>query len=153
MFSFTFLCKFSWVCNFAIFVWSFIKFSPKCGTKKLGVICTILGSFCSFLNWEGAIILPQIELRKIPEISIIDFLQERLIESHGLQCGFCTPGFVMSMFCLLRNNPTPTRDDVERALEGKQICLSLYSVVSVHQGLLCLCSVCSETAQHQPEMM
>ena len=37
-------------------------------------------------------------------------------------CGFCTPGFVMSMFCMLRNNPTPTRDDVERALEGKLTC-------------------------------
>ena len=75
-----------------------------------------------FFNWEGVNILPQIRLRKIPEISIVNFFQERLIESHGLQCGFCTPGFVMSMFCLLRNNPTPTRDDVERALEGKLTC-------------------------------
>ena len=30
----------------------FSKFSPKCITKKLGMIYTILGSFCSFLNWE-----------------------------------------------------------------------------------------------------
>ncbi|WAR06104.1 XDH-like protein [Mya arenaria] len=44
-------------------------------------------------------------------------IQKRLIESHGLQCGFCTPGFVMSAFCLLRNNPCPSREDVERALE------------------------------------
>ena len=52
-------------------------------------------------------------------INLFVLSQERLIESHGLQCGFCTPGFVMSMFCLLRNNPSPTKDDVERALEGK----------------------------------
>ncbi|XP_053408870.1 xanthine dehydrogenase/oxidase-like isoform X2 [Mercenaria mercenaria] len=45
-------------------------------------------------------------------------IQKRLIESHALQCGFCTPGFVMSAFALLRNNPHPSRDDVERALEG-----------------------------------
>ena len=58
MFSFTFLCKFSCICNFAIFVRIFIKFSPKCRTKKLG-------SFCSFFNWEGANVLPQIRPRKI----------------------------------------------------------------------------------------
>ena len=43
-----------------------MKFSPKCRTKKLGMIYTILGSFCSFSNWEGANIRPQIRLRKIP---------------------------------------------------------------------------------------
>ena len=43
-----------------------MKFSPKCRTKKLGMIYTILGSFCSFINWEGADIRPQISPRKIP---------------------------------------------------------------------------------------
>ncbi|KAL3837024.1 hypothetical protein ACJMK2_022415 [Sinanodonta woodiana] len=45
-------------------------------------------------------------------------VQKKLIESQGLQCGFCTPGFVMSMFVLLRNNPTPSKDDIEKAIEG-----------------------------------
>ena len=45
-----------------------MKFSPKCRTKKLGIIYTTLGSFCSFLNWEGADIRPQIRPRKIPDI-------------------------------------------------------------------------------------
>ncbi|XP_060585997.1 xanthine dehydrogenase/oxidase-like [Ruditapes philippinarum] len=45
-------------------------------------------------------------------------VQQRLVESHGLQCGFCTPGFIMSAFALLRNNPNPTRDQVESAIEG-----------------------------------
>ena len=49
MFSFTFLCKFSCICNFAIFVQIFMKFSPKCRTKNMGMINTILGSFGSFL--------------------------------------------------------------------------------------------------------
>ena len=40
MFSFTFLCKFSCFCNFAIFVRIFMKFSLKCRPKKLGMICT-----------------------------------------------------------------------------------------------------------------
>ena len=43
-----------------------MKFSPKYRTKKLGIIYTILGSFCSFLNWEGAVIWPQIRPKKIP---------------------------------------------------------------------------------------
>ena len=65
MFSFTFLCKCSCICNFAIFVQIFMKFSPKCRTKKLGIIYTILGSFCSFLNWKG----PKIRPRKISVVN------------------------------------------------------------------------------------
>ena len=68
MFSFTFLCKILCICNFGIFVPIFMKLSPKCRTKELGMnmVCTIFGSFCSFLNWEGADIWPQIRPRKIP---------------------------------------------------------------------------------------
>ena len=69
MFSFTFLCKFPCSCNFAIFVRIFMKFSPKCRTKKLGMICTILGSFCSLLNPEGGNIWPKIRPGKIPVVS------------------------------------------------------------------------------------
>ena len=54
---------------FAIFVLIFIKFSPKCRTKKLGMIYTILGSLCSFLNWEGDNIRPQIGPWKIPGLN------------------------------------------------------------------------------------
>ena len=46
-----------------------MKFSPKCRTKTFGMIYTILGSFCSVLNWEGTIIRPQIRPRKIPDCS------------------------------------------------------------------------------------
>ena len=45
-----------------------MKLSSKCRTKKLGMIFTILGKFCSFLTWEGAYIWPQIRPRKIPVI-------------------------------------------------------------------------------------
>ena len=37
---------------------------------------------------------------------------------HGSQCGFCTPGFVMSMYTLLRNNPQPKEEEIEGAFEG-----------------------------------
>ena len=37
---------------------------------------------------------------------------------HGSQCGFCTPGFVMALYALLRNNPNPTDHDIEECFEG-----------------------------------
>ncbi|CAN9498296.1 unnamed protein product [Ophioblennius macclurei] len=45
-------------------------------------------------------------------------VQERIALSHGSQCGFCTPGIVMSMYALLRNNPVPTMAHVEEAFQG-----------------------------------
>ncbi|XP_022086122.1 xanthine dehydrogenase/oxidase-like isoform X2 [Acanthaster planci] len=45
-------------------------------------------------------------------------VQERLAKAHGSQCGFCTPGIVMSMYTLLRNNPHPTMEEIESAFEG-----------------------------------
>uniref|UniRef100_A0A8D0ANI5 Xanthine dehydrogenase n=1 Tax=Sander lucioperca TaxID=283035 RepID=A0A8D0ANI5_SANLU len=45
-------------------------------------------------------------------------VQERIARSHGSQCGFCTPGIVMSMYALLRNNATPKMADVEEAFHG-----------------------------------
>ncbi|TMS38408.1 hypothetical protein L596_005140 [Steinernema carpocapsae] len=45
-------------------------------------------------------------------------IQQRLSEAHGSQCGFCTPGFVMAMYSLLRNNPRPTQNDIDEAMQG-----------------------------------
>ncbi|XP_070578535.1 xanthine dehydrogenase/oxidase-like [Ptychodera flava] len=45
-------------------------------------------------------------------------VQERLAKAHGSQCGFCTPGIVMSMYTTLRNNPIPSYEDVVTSLEG-----------------------------------
>lgn len=44
--------------------------------------------------------------------------QERVAKSHGSQCGFCTPGIVMSLYALLRNNSNPTQHEVEEAFDG-----------------------------------
>uniref|UniRef100_A0A8D0ARL8 Xanthine dehydrogenase n=1 Tax=Sander lucioperca TaxID=283035 RepID=A0A8D0ARL8_SANLU len=48
-------------------------------------------------------------------------VQERIARSHGSQCGFCTPGIVMSMYALLRNNATPKMADVEEAFHGNAL--------------------------------
>jgi len=45
-------------------------------------------------------------------------LQQAFHEHHGLQCGYCTPGMLMSATALLERNPRPTEDDVKVALQG-----------------------------------
>ncbi|MEE6490026.1 hypothetical protein FKM82_015765 [Ascaphus truei] len=45
-------------------------------------------------------------------------VQERIAKAHGTQCGFCTPGMVMSMYTLLRNHPEPTMEQIYEALGG-----------------------------------
>jgi xanthine dehydrogenase/oxidase len=44
--------------------------------------------------------------------------QERIAKSNGSQCGFCTPGIVMSLYALLRNNDAPSKDEIEEAFDG-----------------------------------
>jgi aerobic-type carbon monoxide dehydrogenase small subunit (CoxS/CutS family) len=48
-------------------------------------------------------------------------IQQAFIEEHGLQCGFCTPGFVMSICELLERSPDPTDEEIKDYLGG-QIC-------------------------------
>ncbi|XP_063775025.1 xanthine dehydrogenase/oxidase isoform X2 [Pseudophryne corroboree] len=45
-------------------------------------------------------------------------IQERIAKSHGSQCGFCTPGIVMSLYALLRNTPQPSMEEIENAFQG-----------------------------------
>lgn len=45
-------------------------------------------------------------------------VQTALKECHGLQCGFCTPGFVMSITAMLRDNPNPTEQEIREGLSG-----------------------------------
>ncbi|HLQ16902.1 MAG TPA: (2Fe-2S)-binding protein [Candidatus Eisenbacteria bacterium] len=45
-------------------------------------------------------------------------LQQAFWDEHGLQCGYCTPGFIMAAAYLLEQNPNPTEDEIRRGLEG-----------------------------------
>ncbi len=45
-------------------------------------------------------------------------IQEAFLDQGAVQCGFCTPGMLMSATALLRRNPKPTREDINKALEG-----------------------------------
>ena len=45
-------------------------------------------------------------------------LQEAFWEAHGLQCGFCTPGFLMTLLPYLQANPDPTEEEIREAISG-----------------------------------
>jgi carbon-monoxide dehydrogenase small subunit len=45
-------------------------------------------------------------------------LQEAFHRNHGLQCGYCTPGMIMAAASYLKENPTPTEEEVRESLEG-----------------------------------
>jgi carbon-monoxide dehydrogenase small subunit len=45
-------------------------------------------------------------------------VQAAFVDQHGLQCGFCTPVMVLTALDLLRRNPRPTRDEIERGMSG-----------------------------------
>jgi len=57
-------------------------------------------------------------------------MQEAFRENHGLQCGFCTPGMVMSALDLVKQNPNPTEKDVREWLEGNLCrCTGYHNIV------------------------
>ena len=45
-------------------------------------------------------------------------IQQSFWEAHGLQCGYCTPGILMTLVPFLRDNPNPSEDDIRHALSG-----------------------------------
>jgi aerobic carbon-monoxide dehydrogenase small subunit len=62
-------------------------------------------------------------------------VQQAFIDCHGLQCGFCTPGMMMSATCLLQHNPNPTETEVVQALEGNLCrCTGYVNIVAAVQA-------------------
>lgn len=62
-------------------------------------------------------------------------LQKAFNEEHGLQCGFCTPGMVMSAADLLQNNPNPSEHEIREWLEGNLCrCTGYHNIVRAIQA-------------------
>jgi carbon-monoxide dehydrogenase small subunit len=62
-------------------------------------------------------------------------LQQRFWDKHGLQCGFCTPGMIMTAIDLLAGNPDPTEAQIRHALEGNYCrCTGYQNIVSAIQA-------------------
>ncbi|MCG8361057.1 MAG: (2Fe-2S)-binding protein [Kiloniellales bacterium] len=62
-------------------------------------------------------------------------LQEAFREHHGLQCGFCTPGMIMSAADLLQKNPSPSEGEIREWLEGNLCrCTGYHNIVKAIQA-------------------
>jgi carbon-monoxide dehydrogenase small subunit len=62
-------------------------------------------------------------------------VQDAFHEQHGLQCGYCTPGFVMATVSLLRENPHPSEEQIRHALEGNLCrCTGYHNIVRAVQS-------------------
>ena len=90
--------------------------------------CTLLAVQC-----EGA------EIKTIEGMATngkLHPIQESFREKHGLQCGFCTPGMIMSSWQLLERNPNPSEDEIRHALEGNFCrCTGYHNIVNaVHDA-------------------
>ena len=88
--------------------------------------CTLLAVQC-----EGA------EIKTIEGMATngqLHPIQESFREKHGLQCGFCTPGMIMSSWQLLERNPNPSEDEIRHALEGNFCrCTGYHNIVNAVQ--------------------
>ena len=61
-------------------------------------------------------------------------MQKAFMENHGLQCGYCTPGMVMAATSLLKENPSPTEEEVRIGLEGNLCrCTGYHNIVKAVQ--------------------
>ena len=62
-------------------------------------------------------------------------VQQAFHENHALQCGYCTPGFVMATVSLLKENPSPTEHESRHALEGNLCrCTGYHNIVKAVQA-------------------
>jgi carbon-monoxide dehydrogenase small subunit len=70
------------------------------------------------------ILAPQVEARHVCTVEglvdnpLMKELREAFMENGAVQCGFCTPGMLLSAYALLRDNRRPTEDEVKMAIEG-----------------------------------
>ncbi|MBL0374582.1 xanthine dehydrogenase small subunit [Rhizobium sp. KVB221] len=63
-------------------------------------------------------------------------VQQAMVETHGSQCGFCTPGFVMSLYGLWMENPKPSVNEIEKALQGNLCrCTGYAAIVRAAQAV------------------
>jgi aerobic carbon-monoxide dehydrogenase small subunit len=75
---------------------------------------------CQILTVEGI----------APNKETLHPLQEAFRDNHGLQCGFCTPGMLMTILELLRDNPDPTEEDVRIGISGNLCrCTGYHNIV------------------------
>jgi len=92
-----------------------------CGIGECGACTVILNgeAVCSCIILAGQLNGAKIEtIENIEQNDTLSRLQQLFLEHGAIQCGFCTPGMLMSTKALLDANPHPTEDEIKEALEG-----------------------------------
>jgi carbon-monoxide dehydrogenase small subunit len=89
--------------------------------------CTIFG-----VQAEGATVLTIEGLRQNGDLHP---LQQSFWDEHGLQCGYCTPGMIMSAYGLIADNPDPTETEIREGLRGNFCrCTGYHNIVKAVQS-------------------
>lgn len=87
-----------------------------CGACTIILNCVAVKSCMLFaVQANGANILTIEGVAKDPNLRPI---QDAFLEHHALQCGYCTPGMILSSLFLLQRNPHPTDEEIKEAIEG-----------------------------------
>ena len=77
----------------------------------------ILSCLTLAIECEGKEVLT-IEGLEDPETGELDPIQAAFVDNFGIQCGFCTPGMVMSAKALLNKNPNPSEEEIKKGIQG-----------------------------------
>ena len=72
-----------------------------------------------------------------PVTNELDPIQQAFIDEYAFQCGYCTPGIIMTSRALFNHNPHPTREEIAEALSGNYCrCISHYQVIEAVQSIV-----------------
>jgi carbon-monoxide dehydrogenase small subunit len=109
----------------------------SCESQVCGA-CTVLVanqavSSCSYLTWEAAN-KEILTIEGLAQGDVLDPVQEAFVKYGAIQCGYCTPGMVMMVKALLKENPHPSRQEIRNWLNGSLCRCSAY--VSIEQAVL-----------------
>jgi carbon-monoxide dehydrogenase small subunit len=76
-------------------------------------------------------------VESLAEDGVLHPIQQAMLENHAFQCAFCAPGFLMTIRCLLDDNPMPTREEIRDELSGNLCrCTGYRSIVDSVEALL-----------------
>ena len=76
-------------------------------------------------------------VESLAEDGVLHPIQQAMLENHAFQCAFCAPGFLMTIRCLLDDNPKPTREEIREELSGNLCrCTGYRSIVDSVEALL-----------------
>lgn len=110
----------------------FLEVKEGCGEGECGS-CTVLldgHAVCSCLTLAQSVEGAELQTVAVEDEARVTTLRHAMVEEMGTQCGFCTPGMVLSAAELLRERPSPDDDEVKDALAGNLCRCTGYTRIS-----------------------